>query len=75
MPDVSREDHLAWCKQRALEYVDRGQLQDAFTSLASDLAKHPHTANHLGMQLGMEMYMAGMLADVGAMRRFIKGFN
>jgi len=35
-----RKEHLAWCKQRALEYVDMGDLEGAFGSLTSDLARN-----------------------------------
>jgi hypothetical protein len=37
------DEHLAWCKQRALEYVDRGELADAIASMGSNLNKHPET--------------------------------
>jgi len=66
---------LAWCKQRALEYCDRGDLSDAFASMASDLGKHPETKNHSGIQLGMMMVMAGQLDTPEKMRNFINGFN
>jgi len=28
---MTREDHLQWCKKRALEYVDKGELANAFS--------------------------------------------
>jgi hypothetical protein len=75
MSEITRQEHLAWCKQRALEYVDAGDTQNAFTSMASDLGKHPETANHAGIELGMMQLMSGMLNDTDAMRKFIEGFN
>ena len=72
---MTRGEHLAWCKQRALEYCDRGDLSDAFASMASDLGKHPETKNHSGIQLGMMMVMAGQLDTPEKMRNFINGFN
>ena len=72
---VSRAEHLAWCKQRALEYVDRGDVSQAFASMGSDLGKHPETASHSGIQLGMMMLMGGQLATASEMRKFIEGFN
>lgn len=72
---TTRADHLAWCKQRALEYVDRGDAGGAFASMASDLNKHEGTANHIGIQLGMLQMMGGMLSGRDEMRRFIEGFN
>jgi hypothetical protein len=71
----TRAQHLAWCKQRALEYVERGDPKEAFASMASDLGKHPDTAGHIGVQLGMMQLMGGMLSDRESMRHFIEGFN
>jgi hypothetical protein len=71
----SRAEHLAWCKQRALQYVDAGDLHNAFASMASDLNKHEETRGHSGAQLGMMMLMAGQLERPDDMRRFIEGFN
>ena len=45
-PDaLTRDEHLAWCKRRALEYVDAGDLTHAVASMASDLKTHPDTDN------------------------------
>jgi hypothetical protein len=38
---LTRDEHLAWCKRRALEYVDAGDLTHAVASMASDLKTHP----------------------------------
>jgi len=38
---MTRKEHLDWCKERALKYVDDGNLQQAYTSMTSDLSKHP----------------------------------
>lgn len=72
---MTREEHLAWCKKRALEYVDMGQVQSAFASMASDLNTHPETEGHFGIQLGMLMLMGGHLNTPEKMRNFIEGFN
>ena len=71
----TRAEHLAWCKQRALAYVDMGDTQQAFASMGSDLGKHPETANHSAIQLGMMMLMAGHLTTPAEMRKFIEGFG
>ena len=75
MTEQTRAQHLAWCKTRALEYVEAGNVQDAFASMASDLQKHPETAGHIGIQLGMMQLMGGHLSTPHDMRRFIDGFN
>lgn len=41
---MNRDEHVAWCKTRALAYVDAGDLNNAFASMCSDLRKHPDTA-------------------------------
>lgn len=73
--NTTRSEHLAWCKKRALEYVDKGDLPQAYASMASDLNKHPETANHGAIQLGMMMLMGGHLDTATKMREFIQGFN
>lgn len=72
---ISRAEHLAWCKQRALEYVDAGDTANAFASMGSDLGRHPETADHLGIQLGMSLLVSGHLNRPDQMRKFIEGFN
>lgn len=72
---MTRQEHLDWCKQRALVYCDAGNTQEAYTSMASDLGKHPETANHPGIQLGIGLLMIGSLSSIGEMRKFIEGFN
>lgn len=75
MSIVTRAEHLAWCKRRAHVYVDAGDLVEAFTSMASDLDKHPETQGHSGTKLGMMLLMAGHLSTPDKMRTFIDGFN
>ena len=72
---MNRQEHLQWCKDRALKYVDNGDLRNAFASMSSDMQKHPETENHSAIALGMRMMMAGRLNTPDEMRRFIKGFN
>ena len=71
----TREEHLSWCKMRALQYVDAGDMKNAFVSMGSDLNKHEGTRDHGGMQLGIMMLMAGQLERPEDMRRFIEGFH
>ena len=72
---MTRSEHLQWCKDRALEYVDNNDMQQAFASMGSDLNKHPETTGHAGIQLGMGMLMAERLDSAEEMRKFINGFN
>jgi hypothetical protein len=73
--ETSRADHLAWCKKRALEYVDTNDLPQAFSSMASDLGKHPETKDHPAIGLGMSLLANGHLKTAEKMREFILGFN
>ena len=74
-PTYTRAEHLAWCKTRALAYVDVGDLPNAFASLVSDLRKHPETEDHGAMELGMMLALGGQLNARDDMRDFIEGCN
>jgi hypothetical protein len=70
---MTRAEHLAWAKQRALEFVDRGELLDAIASILSDLYKHPETERSVAM--GAMVAITVNRRDADAVRRFIDGFN
>jgi hypothetical protein len=72
---MTRDKHLAWAKERALEYADRGDAYGAMASLGSDLNKHPGTKGHPGMELMMMLAMNGHLNAPGELRKFIEGFS
>jgi hypothetical protein len=71
---MTRDEHLRWAKDRALEYVDAGELNNAFASMGSDLQKHPELRNHPGWQLAVSLKMAGHM-PAHEMRAWIEGFN
>jgi hypothetical protein len=71
----TRAEHLEWCKQQALEYVDAGEVSNAVASMGSDLEKHPETTGHSGMQIGMGLLMAGLMSDPEECRGWIEGFH
>lgn len=74
---VTRDEHLAWCKERALEYADQGETGNAIASLASDLRKHPETADSVSIvaDLMMPLAMIGDFERPGELRKFIEGFS
>ena len=72
---MTRAEHLKWCKERALKYVEKNNLQEAFASMASDLGMYPETENHGAITLGLAMLMSNQLTTPEAMREFIEGFN
>lgn len=72
---MTREEYLQWCKGRALEYVTKGDLKNAYASMASDLGKHEETKGHPAIMLGMQLLMSGRLSTPKEMTDFINGFN
>jgi hypothetical protein len=70
---MMRDEHLAWAKKRAHEYVDRGELMNAVTSMGSDMKKHPE------LGINDHVFLAGCMFEVKkgpeAVRRWIDGFN
>ena len=72
---MTRSEHMQWCKDRAIQEIDRGNVQEGFMSMVSDLGKHPETEGHIAIQLGMMQLMGGFLNTPHAMKEFINGFN
>lgn len=71
---MTREQHMTWCKKRALEYLDRGDVQNAVASMMSDLQKHPETEVR-DPALSMLGILAAQSGSVSEARRYIEGFN
>jgi len=72
---MTREEHLEHCKKRALEYVENGDLQQAFNSFQSDMRKHPETRDHIALNLGSMLFISGHLDSPKQMIDWIVGFN
>ena len=73
----TREEHLEWCKQRAREYLDRGELADAVASMGSDMDSHPET-RMAGEKMGTLIYVAMFRiteGDVQGVRDWVEGFR
>ena len=70
-----RAEHLSWCKTRALEYVDSGDVLLAFHSMVRDLGQHSTTKGHTAIGLGVMLILSGHLSTAVKMRKFIEGFN
>lgn len=69
---LTRAEHLQWCKDRALEYLNQGDLLNAVTSMTSDMSKHPET------KISQFLSVLGMLEvldkNADGVRRWILGF-
>jgi len=72
---MDRIEHLQWCKDRAIEFVDKGDIKQAFASFMSDMNKHPETADHIALQMGAMLLMSGLLSTPHQMSNWILGFN
>lgn len=70
---MPRTEYVKWCKERALVYLDRGDVTNAVTSMMSDMDKRDDTKVPQALvPLGM---MAIISRDESEARRFIVGFN
>jgi hypothetical protein len=71
---MTRDEHLNWCKQRALEYLDQRELVNAVASMGSDLNKHEETKSAYFelMLIGMRYAIDG---DIAQLRHWIDGFQ
>lgn len=67
------DEHLAWCKQRALEYLDEGDVVNAVASMMSDLKTHPE--GRVNPYIEMLGIMAARDGDVAGAHRWIVGFR
>lgn len=74
---MTRQEHMQWCKDRALEYVNAGDNDQALASMLSDLGKHPETKSSLASlgPLAMMLRISGQLSTRQQMKEFIEGFN
>jgi hypothetical protein len=74
-PQRTRDEHLTWCKDRALELVDAGRLQEAVETFARNLAKHPETRNRVRSP---QVLLSATYLDSGdpiAVRKWVRGFQ
>jgi hypothetical protein len=72
---MTREEHLAWCKQRALAYIDRGEIKEGLTSMMSDMEKHPETSCPSLHTMTAGLMMIGDLNTIAKARRHIEGYR
>ncbi len=73
---MDRAEHLQWCKDRAIEYVEVGDLHQAMASMCSDVMKHEETGSHQTTNgLGIAQMMNGFLNTPAKMRKWIEGYN
>jgi len=71
----TRAEHLEWCKKRALEYIQGGDIEQGIISMMSDIRKHPETDSQALASLCMMMLVSGKLKTQHEAEKFINGFN
>ncbi len=71
---TTRAEHMAWCKERAMEYLEKGSqfysIGNAIASMMSDLSKHPETE---GLRKLSAMLMQ-TVDDHDSAVKFVEGF-
>ena len=72
---MNRTEHLEWCKKRAMEYLDQGDVSQGIASMLSDINKHEETQLGDGSPLASLGMIYVMNNDVPGARHFIEGFN
>lgn len=75
MNQPTRAEHLQWCKDRALEYVELGELETAIASMISDLKKHPATTIDHRIERALLIPILFHQTDKTAITKWIQGFN
>lgn len=71
---MTRDEHMAWCKERALAYLP-GDATGALASMLIDLSKHDETKKHAGIVMTVMLQMSGHLSSAHDVRKHIEGFN
>ena len=85
---MNRQEHLDWCKERALKHCENGEALMAWLSFRSDMRKHELTREHIALPIGDQicgnflqspetMIAIELMNLTGVLniRRFIEGFN
>jgi hypothetical protein len=70
----TRDEHLSWAKKRALEYLDKGDVNNAIASMGSDLMKHDELAQISAAMTPMGLFII-LQNDPTQARRWIEGFR
>lgn len=72
---MNRSEHLQWCKDRALKYLETNDNTEAYASFLSDMSKHVGTSRHKALEIGAILMFSGALNRPDQMKQWIEGFN
>ncbi len=74
---MTREEALDFAKRRALEYVERGDFEQAVASMGSDLRGSgvPELELHPGLVIGLGYLLLPSRPSIEQFRAWVRGFN
>lgn len=73
---MTRSEHLQWCKDRALELINKGHIAEGMASFTSDMGKHPETNETLQDGLSHQIIMLALFTNNSSdCANAINGFN
>jgi hypothetical protein len=72
---MTRAEHVAWAKARALEYVEAGEYDMAMASMMSNLNKHPEIDGVAALQWGKDVVGPLLAGDWAAVRAAIEDYQ
>ncbi len=72
---VTRQEHLEWCKKRAMEAMTDGNMAAGWASFLQDMDQHPETKNHVFLETGSIMVFGGQISTLEEMKKHINGFG
>lgn len=77
---MTKDEHLAWCKERALEFADVGDGPRCTSSMLSDIMKHEETSR--SFEVGVRAAVAELgypdslaSATPAQLRHWVEGFR
>jgi hypothetical protein len=75
---ASRDDHLAWAKDRAVAYLDAGGVHTAIASMVTDLVLHDSTrgiATAAGIEILKEVLISAPSERPAIVRAWIEALQ
>ena len=61
MSEITRSEHMNWCKERALVELEHSGPASAIASMKSDFSKHPSTANNPSLDMMVTIAMVQLM--------------
>ena len=71
----TRDEHIDWCKQRARERCERGDMLGALHSMGRDLTKHKDTKGHPWIHLWLSAVTPHKISSKADVLKFIDDYR